>query len=123
MRRFRNRQTTGLFRGGELPKLMTMVGMLVVLAMIIRKARDEDTWRFFTGEPAPLAVAPPEEVGDERPHAERARATTSGGKAGAEGDLGSGKAATSGHSGARGDSGADIAEGIEAPETSAADLA
>ncbi len=35
-----------LFRGGELPRLMSLVCMLFVLGMLIRKASDVDTWRF-----------------------------------------------------------------------------
>ena len=51
MRRFRDRQPTGLFRGNELARLMSMIVMLGVLAMMVRRARDADTWRFLTGEP------------------------------------------------------------------------
>ena len=54
MRRIRDRRPAGLFRAGELPRLMTMIAMLCVLAMMIRRARDRDTWRFLTGEPANL---------------------------------------------------------------------
>ena len=39
MRRFRDRQPDRLFRGGELARMMTMIGMLLVLVMIIRRAR------------------------------------------------------------------------------------
>ena len=38
MRRFRDRQPNRLFRGGELARMLTMIGMLLVLVMIIRKA-------------------------------------------------------------------------------------
>ena len=52
MRRLRDRRQAGLFRGGELPRLMSMIVMLFVLAMMFRRASDRDTWRYFTGEPA-----------------------------------------------------------------------
>jgi hypothetical protein len=49
MRRIRDRADGRLFRGSEFPRLMAMVLMLVVLVMMMRNARDPDTWRYFAG--------------------------------------------------------------------------
>jgi hypothetical protein len=51
MRRISDRRPSGLFRGSELTRLLSMLLMLTVLAMMMRRAADENTWRFFTGEP------------------------------------------------------------------------
>jgi hypothetical protein len=60
MRRFRDRQSSRMFRGNEFGRLMTMIGMLFVLAMIIRRAGDAHTWQFLTGESdRELAAAEP----------------------------------------------------------------
>ena len=50
MRRLRDRPADKLFRGSELPRLLTMVIMLGVLAMLISMARDANTWRWLVPE-------------------------------------------------------------------------
>jgi hypothetical protein len=40
----------GMFRGNELPRLMTMLFMLVVLGMMFVRARDPDTWRWLVND-------------------------------------------------------------------------
>jgi len=67
MRRFRDRQSNRLFRGGELSRVVTMITMLAVLAMIIRKAGDSDTWRFLASDPALAAETPADEATEARP--------------------------------------------------------
>ncbi len=69
MRRLRDRHQAGLFRGAELPRLMTMVVMLFVLAMMIRRASDRDTWRYFTGESAGSEQSSPANGAQHKPHA------------------------------------------------------
>ncbi|HEX4143029.1 MAG TPA: hypothetical protein VHY91_05725 [Pirellulales bacterium] len=61
MRRFRDRQSSKLFRGGEMAKMMAMIGMLLVVGMMILRARDADTWRFLASDPAPAPQAQGEE--------------------------------------------------------------
>lgn len=39
-----------MFRGGELPRLLTMVVMLGVVALLMAKAKEARTWRWLTGE-------------------------------------------------------------------------
>ena len=46
--------------------MLTMIGMLLVLAMIIRKARDADTWRFFASDRVAAADSQSEEPAEER---------------------------------------------------------
>jgi hypothetical protein len=55
MRRFRDRQSMTVFQGRELPRLLGMIGALLVLAMLIYRARDANAWRFLTGEQQQLA--------------------------------------------------------------------
>ncbi len=72
MRRLRDRQQAHLFRGGELPRLMTMVVMLLVLGMLYRRASDHNTWRFLTGEPASIGTLDDDSTGSRprsTPHA------------------------------------------------------
>lgn len=56
-------QPQGMFRGNELMRLLTMITFLAVLAMIIVRARDPNTWSWFTGEgqQRPAAAEPPRE--------------------------------------------------------------
>jgi hypothetical protein len=69
MRRFRDRRPTTLFRGSELPRLLTMVVMLGVLWLLVDRAADPNTWRWIApGEPAAPGVArTPDQVTDDRP--------------------------------------------------------
>jgi len=41
-----------MFRGHELPRLMTMLAMLAVLFMLIQRARDPSMWKWLEGESA-----------------------------------------------------------------------
>lgn len=50
MRRTFDRPPSTLFRGAELARLMTMIIMLGVIAMLMGKARDPRTWKFFVGD-------------------------------------------------------------------------
>ncbi len=61
MRRFRDRQSNRLFRGGELARMLTMVSFLLVLVMVFLKARDPDTWRFLANDPAPVSTGETDE--------------------------------------------------------------
>ena len=62
MRRTRDRRPASLFRGAELPRLMTMVVMLGVLFLLFDLARDQRTWRWIA--PGALAEAPAAEAAD-----------------------------------------------------------
>ena len=48
MRRLRDRTSRSLFRGAELPRLLTLVVMLGGIALLIGLARDKNTWRWLT---------------------------------------------------------------------------
>ena len=48
MRRLRDRRPSTLFRGAELPRLLTLVVMLGVLVLLMGRARDPSTWRWLT---------------------------------------------------------------------------
>lgn len=50
MRRRIELEPRPFFRGGELPRLMTMVIMLGVIGMLMSRARDPRTWAMFAGE-------------------------------------------------------------------------
>lgn len=45
-----------MFRSSELPRLLTMVVMLGVLWLLIDRARDENTWRWITGDTSGAAA-------------------------------------------------------------------
>jgi hypothetical protein len=47
MRRVRDRRPSTLFRGAELPRLLTLLVMLGVLVLLIGRARDPGTWRWL----------------------------------------------------------------------------
>jgi hypothetical protein len=46
MRRLRDRRPAPFFRGGELPRLVSLVAMLGLLVLLIDVARDPKTWRW-----------------------------------------------------------------------------
>lgn len=50
MRRFRDRRPAPFFRGGELPRLLALIIFLVVIGMMMSRARDPNTWGWLTGE-------------------------------------------------------------------------
>lgn len=50
MRRVHDRRPERLFRGSELPRLMTMIVMLGVLYMLIDRAQDTSTWTALVGK-------------------------------------------------------------------------
>ena len=52
MRRLRERPPTSLFRGTELPRLLTLVVMLGVLVLLIDLARDPKTWVWLVPDAA-----------------------------------------------------------------------
>jgi hypothetical protein len=59
MRRVRERRPSTLFRGGEMPRLLTMIVMLGVLVLLFDRARDQNTWRWLAPDaPNPPATAP-----------------------------------------------------------------
>ncbi len=68
MRRLRDHRPSTLFRGSELPRLLTLVIMLGVLVMLIGLARDPNTWRWLApdagGEPAEHLVAGADNAGN-----------------------------------------------------------
>ncbi len=78
MRRLRDRRPAGLFRGGELPRLMTMIVMLCVLAMMMRRASDQNTWRCLTGEPANLDQSVTESGAQHKPRVRYRQASQAG---------------------------------------------
>jgi hypothetical protein len=47
MRRVRDRRPSTLFRGAELPRLLTLVVMLGVLVLLFSRAREPGTWRWL----------------------------------------------------------------------------
>jgi len=47
MRRLRDRPPSTLFRGAELPRLMTLAVMLGVLVLLIDLASEPETWRWL----------------------------------------------------------------------------
>ncbi len=61
MRRTRDHRPSTLFRGSELPRLLTLMIMLGVLVMLIGLAGDPNTWRWLApdagGEPAERLAA------------------------------------------------------------------
>lgn len=58
MRRFRERRPATFFRGGELPRLLALITLLIVIGMMMARARDPDTWGWLTGEgPRPAVDA------------------------------------------------------------------
>jgi len=61
MRRIRDRRPSTLFRGSELPRLLTLVVMLGVLFLLVGRARDPGMWRWFAPD-----------AGTERPGAAKA---------------------------------------------------
>ena len=69
MRRYwREPPPPSMFRGAELTRLLTGLVMLAVIFMLIARARDPNTWVWFTGDsgnqpPKPAAVAVPGEKG------------------------------------------------------------
>jgi hypothetical protein len=70
MRRLRNRPPGILFRGAELPRLMTLFVMLGVLVLLIDLAREPQTWRWLVPhvdkvEQAAAGVAGPGNRGDQ----------------------------------------------------------
>jgi hypothetical protein len=66
MRRRIDGEPTPFFRGGELPRLMTMLVMLAVIGMLIARAKDPRTWSMFAsvseeqGRAGDPDVPPPE---------------------------------------------------------------
>ncbi|MBI3836878.1 MAG: hypothetical protein HY288_02945 [Planctomycetia bacterium] len=52
MRRFRDRRPNTLFRGAELPRLLTLVVMLGVLVLLMGRARDPSTWHWLAPDAA-----------------------------------------------------------------------
>jgi hypothetical protein len=59
MLRRRHAFGSGSSAGAGMPRMMTMLGLLVVLGMLIYRARDPAVWRWFAGEPNPAAAAAP----------------------------------------------------------------
>ncbi len=55
-----------LFRGGEFGRLMVMICMLVVLYMMIRTARDPDTWKWLVGQQGKIDRVVKVEEGNDR---------------------------------------------------------
>ncbi len=66
MRRLRERRPASFFRGGELPRLLTMVGMLGVLFLIMQRARDPNTWSWFANDDS-IAQKPVDSVAQQPP--------------------------------------------------------
>ncbi len=58
IRRVRDRRPGSLFRGAELPRLMTMIVMLGVIMLLVARARDASSWRWLTGD-SPVRSAEP----------------------------------------------------------------
>jgi hypothetical protein len=51
------RKPRGIFRGSELPRLMSMLFMLVLLALMIARASDPGTWAWLAGDADRAAAA------------------------------------------------------------------
>src|SRR5207237_317610 len=69
MRRVRERRPRMLFRGAELPRLLTLCIMLGVLTLLIGRASDPGTWRWLapdaSGETASAVTAEASIVADD----------------------------------------------------------
>jgi hypothetical protein len=57
MRRRVAQRQHDMYRGRELPRLVTLVGFMIVLGMIIFRARDPGNWTFFAPSDAHAAAA------------------------------------------------------------------
>ena len=73
MRRYERQPRRRTFPGGELPRLMSMIVMLLVLFLLINRARDPNVWRWLAsnagGDENPPAAddSPLPRAGEQRP--------------------------------------------------------